>query len=189
MGKTITLWNTPEAVSSHAPECETMAEVQVTNRFLNIATGPDQSPGPEACLISPPPSDILPTIGGGGTVKRHDKPRINSAAMRNASLVSTDLRFATLTDPSRRMARATMDAAGARKLQSLGGASLSTHAKHQKAADEAREKSQRREDEDDGMVEGPSNDGPGTENTRTVQTFSKRPSSIGLTTGIGSQSR
>ncbi|KAK1524511.1 uncharacterized protein CCOS01_09598 [Colletotrichum costaricense] len=74
--------------------------------------------------------DILPTIGGGGTVKRHDKPRINLAAMRNVSLVSTDLRFATLTDPSRRMARATMDAAGARKLQSLGGASLSTHAKH-----------------------------------------------------------
>ncbi|KAK0380934.1 hypothetical protein CLIM01_01690 [Colletotrichum limetticola] len=58
------------------------------------------------------------------------------------------------------MACATMDAAGARKLQSLGGASLSTHAKHQKAADEAREKSQRREEEDDGMVEGPSNDGP-----------------------------
>ncbi|KAK1503144.1 uncharacterized protein CCOS01_17083 [Colletotrichum costaricense] len=111
-------------------------------------------------LISPPPSDILPTIGGGGTVKRHDKPRINLAAMRNASLVSTDLRFATLTDPSRRMARATMDAAGARKLQSLGGASLSTHAKHQKAVDDARERSQRREEDDDGIVEGASNDGP-----------------------------
>ncbi|KAK1990198.1 hypothetical protein LX36DRAFT_705390 [Colletotrichum falcatum] len=86
-------------------------------------------------MFTPPPKNILPTVGGAGDVNKHDKPRVNMAAMRNASLVSTDLRFATLTDPSRRLARATMDAAGASKLQSLGGASLSNQAKRTSHAD------------------------------------------------------
>ncbi|KDN72162.1 hypothetical protein CSUB01_10689 [Colletotrichum sublineola] len=39
-------------------------------------------------MFTPPPRNILPTIGGSGDVNNHDKPRLNIAAMRNASLVS-----------------------------------------------------------------------------------------------------
>ncbi|KAI3558840.1 hypothetical protein CABS01_13770 [Colletotrichum abscissum] len=168
MGKTITLWNTPEAVSSHVPEYETMAEVQVTNRFLNIGRHIDSTTLRSIFRLNFKPSYELPqlsdrarSIPGPGSLldlpasERHPPHYLRRRHGQEAW----------------RMARVTMDAAGARKLQSLGGASLSTHANHQKAADEAREKSQRREDEDDGMVEGPSNDGPGIENTRTVQSL------------------
>ncbi|KAI8218196.1 hypothetical protein K4K55_012932, partial [Colletotrichum sp. SAR 10_96] len=86
----------------------------------------------------PAEQNVKPTVGGSGDVDQHDKPKVNLAAMRNASLVSTDLRFASLVNPTRRLARATMDAAAASKLQSLGGASLGIQARKMKENEQAR---------------------------------------------------
>ncbi|KAK7446918.1 hypothetical protein Landi51_07334 [Colletotrichum acutatum] len=70
-------------------------------------------------MLLQPASSIIPTEGGAGEINDHTTSRINIAAMRNASLVSTNLRFAALTDPSRRLARATIDGSAAAKMNDI----------------------------------------------------------------------